>query len=45
MDSVVEPGEAAGLTHRSAGSGRPLVLLHRGAGLDGSVFFLEETDS
>jgi pimeloyl-ACP methyl ester carboxylesterase len=37
----VELGEAGGLAYRSAGSGRPLVLLHPGPGLDGSVFFPE----
>jgi pimeloyl-ACP methyl ester carboxylesterase len=41
MDSAVELGEAGGLAYRSAGSGRPLVLLHPGTGLDGSVFFPE----
>jgi proline iminopeptidase len=37
----VELGEAGGLAYRSAGSGRPLVLLHPGPGLDGSLFFPE----
>jgi len=41
MTSDVELGEAGGLAYRSAGSGRPLVLLHPGPGLDGSVFFPE----
>jgi pimeloyl-ACP methyl ester carboxylesterase len=37
----VEFGEAGGLAYRAAGSGRPLVLLHPGPGLDCSVFFPE----
>jgi pimeloyl-ACP methyl ester carboxylesterase len=41
MTSEVELGEAGGLAYRSAGSGRPLVLLHPGPGLDRSVFFPE----
>jgi pimeloyl-ACP methyl ester carboxylesterase len=41
MDADVQLGEAGGLAYRAAGSGRPLVLLHPGAGLDGSVFFPE----
>jgi pimeloyl-ACP methyl ester carboxylesterase len=41
MTPDVELGEAGGLAYRSAGSGRPLVLLHPGPGLDGSVFFPE----
>ncbi len=40
MDDV-ELGEAGGLAYRAAWSGRPLVLLHPGPGLDGSVFFPE----
>jgi pimeloyl-ACP methyl ester carboxylesterase len=40
-DDDVELDEAGGLAYRSAGSGRPLVLLHPGPGLDGSVFFPE----
>jgi hypothetical protein len=41
MTRDVELGEAGGLAHRTAGSGRPLALLGRGPGLDGSVFFPE----
>ena len=41
MTPDVELGEAGGLAYRSAGEGRPLVLLHPGTGLDGSVFFPE----
>jgi proline iminopeptidase len=41
VNEEVEIGEAGGLAYRSAGSGRPLVLLHPGTGLDGSVFFPE----
>ena len=41
MTPDVEFGEAGGLAYRSAGAGRPLVLLHPGVGLDGSVFFPE----
>jgi pimeloyl-ACP methyl ester carboxylesterase len=41
MTASVELGEAGSLAYRSAGSGRPLVLLHPGPGLDGSVFFPE----
>jgi pimeloyl-ACP methyl ester carboxylesterase len=37
----VELGETGGLAYRGAGEGRPLVLLHPGPGLDGSVFFPE----
>jgi pimeloyl-ACP methyl ester carboxylesterase len=37
----VELGQAGGLAYRAAGAGRPLVLLHPGPGLDGSVFFPE----
>jgi pimeloyl-ACP methyl ester carboxylesterase len=40
-DDEIELGEAGGLAYRSAGDGRPLVLLHPGTGLDGSVFFPE----
>ena len=41
METGVELREAGGLAYRAAGSGRPLVLLHPGTGLDGSVFFPE----
>jgi len=44
MSPDVELGEAGSLAFRSAGSGRPLVLLHPGTGLDGSVFFPEVLD-
>ena len=36
---MVTEGDAAGLHYRELGGGRPLVLLHPGPGLDGSVFF------
>jgi pimeloyl-ACP methyl ester carboxylesterase len=41
MTSDVALRQAGGLAYRGAGSGRPLVLLHPGTGLDGSVFFPE----
>jgi proline iminopeptidase len=41
MPGDVTLGEAGGLAYRTAGAGRPLVLLHPGPGLDGSVFFPE----
>jgi len=41
MTPDAELGEAGGLAHRGAASGRPLVLLHPGPALDGSVFFPE----